>query len=57
MIGHIKEYDARVTSEEATLKTKLAEAIAGDVDTQVAINKDLARLAVEAGELNKAKVI
>jgi len=55
--SYIKEYDARVTSEEATLKTKLAEAIsAGDVEAQVNINKDLARLAVEAGELNKAKV-
>ena len=55
--SYIKEYDARVSSEEATLKTKLAEAIsAGDVEGQVNINKDLARLAVEAGELNKAKV-
>ena len=55
--SYIKEYDARVSSEEATLKTKLAEAIsAGDVEAQVNINKDLARLAVEAGELNKAKV-
>ncbi len=35
----------------------MAEAIsAGDVEAQVNINKDLARLAVEAGELNKAKV-
>ncbi len=55
--SYIKEYDARVSSEESTLKTKLAEAIsAGDVEAQVNINKDLARLAVEAGELNKAKV-
>ena len=55
--SYIKEYDARVSSEEATLKTKLAEAIsAGDVEAQVNINKDLARLAVEAGELNKAKI-
>ena len=55
--SYIKEYDARVTSEEESLKRKLAEAIAsGDVDTQVTVNKDLARLAVEAGELNKAKV-
>jgi hypothetical protein len=55
--SYLKEYDARVSSEEATLKTKLAEAIsAGDVEAQVNINKDLARLAVEAGELNKAKV-
>ena len=55
--SYIKEYDARVTSEESTLKTKLAEAItAGDVDAQVNINKDLARLAVEAERLNKAKV-
>ena len=55
--SYIKEYDARVSSEEASLKTKLAEAIsAGDVEAQVNINKDLARLAVEAGELNKAKV-
>ena len=55
--SYIKEYDARVTSEESTLKTKLAEAIsAGDVDAQVDINKDLARLAVEAERLNKAKV-
>jgi len=51
--SYIKEYDARVSSEESTLKTKLAEAIsAGDVEAQVNINKDLARLAVEAGELN-----
>lgn len=55
--SYIKEYDARVSSEEATLKTKLAEAIsAGDVEAQVETNKELARLAVEAGELNKAKV-
>ena len=55
--SYIKEYDARVASEEESLKRKLAEAIAsGDVDTQVTVNKDLARLAVEAGELNKAKV-
>jgi hypothetical protein len=55
--SYIKEYDARVASEEETLKRKLAEAIAsGDVDSQVTANKDLARLAVEAGELNKAKV-
>mgnify|MGYP003135451291 CR=1 FL=1 len=55
--SYIKEYDARVTSEESTLKTKLADAIsAGDVDAQVEINKDLARLAVEAERLSKAKV-
>ena len=55
--SYLKEYDARVTSEEESLKRRLAEAIAsGDVDTQVTVNKDLARLAVEAGELNKAKV-
>jgi len=55
--SYIKEYDARVTTEEESLKRKLAEAIAsGDVDTQVTVNKDLARLAVEAGELNKAKI-
>lgn len=55
--SYIKEYDARVASEEESLKRKLAEAIAsGDVDSQVTVNKDLARLAVEAGELNKAKV-
>tara|TARA_B100001939_G_scaffold300204_1_gene276029 strand:- start:1895 stop:2809 length:915 start_codon:yes stop_codon:yes gene_type:complete len=55
--SYLKEYDARVANEEESLKRKLAEAIAsGDVDTQVAVNKDLARLAVEAGELNKAKV-
>ena len=55
--SYIKEYDARVASEEESLKRKLAEAIAtGDVDQQVTVNKDLARLAVEAGELNKAKV-
>lgn len=55
--SYIKEYDARVTSEEETLKRKLTEAIStGDIDAQVTLNKDLARLAVEAGELNKAKV-
>lgn len=55
--SYIKEYDARVTSEEATLKTKLAEAIsAGDVEAQVNINKDLARLAVEAERLSTAKI-
>jgi len=55
--SYIKEYDARVTSEEETLKRKLTEAIStGDIDGQVSANKDLARLAVEAGELNKAKV-
>jgi len=55
--SYIKEYDARVTSEEATLKTKLAEAIsAGDVESQVNINKDLARLAVEAERLSTAKL-
>ena len=55
--SYIKEYDARVASEEESLKRKLAEAIAsGDVEQQVTVNKDLARLAVEAGELNKAKV-
>jgi len=55
--SYLKEYDARVTTEEESLKRRLAEAIAsGDVDTQVTVNKDLARLAVEAGELNKAKV-
>jgi hypothetical protein len=55
--SYLKEYDARVANEEESLKRKLAEAIAsGDVDAQVSANKDLARLAVEAGELNKAKV-
>ena len=55
--SYLKEYDSRVTNEEASLKQKLAEAITnGDVNAQVEINKDLARLAVEAGELNKAKV-
>ncbi len=55
--SYLKEYDARVANEEESLKRKLAEAIAsGDIDTQVTVNKDLARLAVEAGELNKAKI-
>jgi hypothetical protein len=55
--SYIKEYDSRVANEETSLKQKLAEAINnGDVNAQVEINKDLARLAVEAGELNKAKI-
>ena len=55
--SYIKEYDARVTSEEDSLKRKLTEAIsAGDIEAQVNINKDLAKLAVEAERLNKAKV-
>ena len=55
--SYIKEYDSRVSQEEEVLKKKLGDAIAsGDVDEQVTINKDLARLAVEAERLNKAKI-
>ncbi len=55
--SYIKEYDSRVSQEEEVLKKKLGDAIAsGDVDEQVTINKDLARLAVEAERLNRAKV-
>ena len=55
--SYIKEYDARVSTEEQTLQTKLTEAINnGDVESQVKIQKDMARLAVEAERLNKAKV-